>query len=176
MFPKILVFVLLTVMILYSGFATFNMFVYGEELKEIAVITSLLNSGGFVYAIKIVFSINVIFTYTLMVFPANLIIDGYMYGRMPKSRKRMWLKNMNRIVIAAFCVILCIALGNKTDKFLSLVGTLASTPVSFTIPCLYHLRLCNPSKWEKVLNWAIIGLSFLILVFCSGFNIWTWND
>lgn len=175
-FPKILFLVMLTVMVVYSGFGTFNLFVYGDKLEGVPVITSLLDQGAVVWVIKIAFSINVIFTYTLMIFPANIIIDHYMYGRMPKSRKRQLLKNLNRVVLAAFTVIVCILLGNKLDKFLSLIGTLASTPVSFTIPCVYHLRLCNPDRTGKIIDWSIIAFSFVILIFCSGFNIYTWND
>lgn len=175
-FPKILFLVMLTVMVVYSGFGTFNLFVYGDKLEGVPVITSLLDQGAVVWVIKIAFSINVIFTYTLMIFPANIIIDHYMYGRMPKSRKRQLLKNLNRVVLAAFTVIVCILLGNKLDKFLSLIGTLASTPVSFTIPCVYHLRLCNPDRKGKIIDWSIIAFSFVILIFCSGFNIYTWND
>ncbi len=174
-FPMILVMVLLTVLVLYTGFGEYNYFVYGTSLTD-PLITSILDDGAFVWVIKILFSVNVIFTYTLMIFPANVIMEGYIFRRMPKSKKRMWLKNLFRTVVVIFTLVVCLLLKNKLDKFLSLIGTLTSTPVSFTIPCIFHLVLCKPNTLHKVIDWIIIGISILIFFICSGFNIWTWND
>ena len=111
-----------------------------------------------------------------MIFPANVILESYIFKNMPKSKKRQWLKNLFRSFMVLFTIVVCLLLQNRLDKFLSLIGTLASTPVSFTIPCLFHLMLCKPDKLNKAIDWGIIAISALILVFCSGFTIWTWND
>ena len=180
-FPKLLFFVVCTVMVLYTGFGTFNYFVYGDLLVDPLItsnLTSETSQAGniLVYVIKIVFSFNIIFTYTLMIFPVNTILESYFFHKMPKSKKRQWLKNLSRTIIVMLTVVICILLKDKLDKFLSLIGTLASTPVSITIPCLFHYILCKPTQTEKIVNIGIIILSVLILVFCSGFTLWTWND
>ena len=176
LFPRILTLVMLTVLIMYSIFGVFNLFVYGDLLNDTPLITSLLDQGWVVYVIKICFAINVIFTQTLMIFPANIILEQYLFRGMPKSRKRQWLKNLTRTILFVLATIACLALGDKLDKFLSLVGSAAATPISFTIPCFYHYALCKPTTRGKVIDISIIVLSFVILIFCSGFNIWTWND
>ncbi len=92
-FPKQLLLVVCTVMVLYTGFGTFNYFVYGDLLVDPLITTNLQDVGTkggdiLVYIIKIFFSLNVIFTYTLMIFPVNSIIESYLFRDMPKSRKR----------------------------------------------------------------------------------------
>ena len=108
-FPKILLFVLMTVMILYTGFGEFNYCAYGGQLED-PLITTYLDQGVLVWIIKIFFSINIIFTYTLMIFPANIIIEGYVYRNMEKSFKRQMLKNLTRSIMVAFTVTFCLLL------------------------------------------------------------------
>ena len=168
--------VLLTVFFLYSGFGIFNLFAYGDYISDKPLITQALEKGVAVYIIKIAFAINVIFTYTLMIFPATIIFEEYLFKNWQKSRKRQWMKNLSRSITVLFTLVVCYLLGNKLDKFLSLIGTLASTPVAFTLPCMFHLAINKPDRNGKIIDYGIIVLSIIILIFCSGFNIWTWND
>lgn len=64
LYPKILFYVLLTVMVLYVSFGEFCLFVYGN-LIQLPLITENLPSGVVVWIIKIFFSINLFFTYPL---------------------------------------------------------------------------------------------------------------
>ena len=140
MYSRILLYVLLTVMILYVGFGEYCLFIYGEDLK-LPLITANLPQGAVVQIIKIMFSINLVFTYPLQLHPASVIIESYIFKGMPKSKKRMWLKNLSRTIIVALTVGFCISLGNSLDKFISVLGSLACTPISFTLPCIFHLKL-----------------------------------
>jgi amino acid permease len=69
-------------------------------------------------------------------------------------------------------------LGNALDKFISVLGSLACTPISFTLPCIFHLKLCGPelTKSQRYIDYFIIALSIFIMIFCTGFTIWNWND
>jgi proton-coupled amino acid transporter len=62
--PIILLFVLLTNLFLYTGFGEFCLLVYGDELKN-PLITENLHFGIIEWIIKLVFSINVVISYTL---------------------------------------------------------------------------------------------------------------
>ena len=128
------------------------------------------------WVIKFLYSINIVISITLQAFPANIIIEGYVFGKMEKSTKKTWLINFQRIALIALSVVICIVLGDSLDKFNSLIGTFAATPVVFTIPCIMHMYLCNPTRLQMILNWGVIVFSVIVLFFCSGFTIWTWND
>ncbi|CDW89459.1 UNKNOWN [Stylonychia lemnae] len=175
LYPRILFAVLCTVLFLYTFFAEFNYFAYGDKIVD-PLITALLPTGIIVYLVKNFFTLNMVITFPLQVYPANIIIESYIFKNMKPSKKEYILKNLSRTVLSALAVIVTISLGDGTDKFLSLVGSLACCPVSFAIPALLHYHLCNPTKNEKIVDILLCVIAGLILVFCTGFTIWTWNE
>jgi proton-coupled amino acid transporter len=77
--------------------------------------------------------------------------------------------------MVAFTVIISLALGQKLTEFLSLLGGLACTPIAFTLPALFHYKLCAETKKDKYIDIAIIILSLIIMVFCTVFCLINWN-
>jgi solute carrier family 36 (proton-coupled amino acid transporter) len=65
MYPKILFYVLLTVMALYVSFGEYCLFIYGEKLVTPLITDNLPPGSVVVYLIKVFFSINLVFTYPL---------------------------------------------------------------------------------------------------------------
>lgn len=177
MYPRILFYVLLTVMLLYVSFGEYCLFIYGDLLQTPLITDNLPKEGIVVYLIKILFSINLVFTYPLQLHPASTIIESYLFRGMNKSPKRMWLKNLSRTILVLFTVIFCLSLGNSLDKFISVLGSLACTPISFTLPCIFHLKLFanELTPRQRYIDYAIIALSLFIMVFCTGFTLWNWN-
>jgi proton-coupled amino acid transporter len=127
-------------MILYVSFGEYCLFIYGDLLKK-PLITDNLPTGIVVQLVRIFFSINLIFTYPLQLHPASIIMESYLFRNMEKSKKRTWLKNLFRTAIVLFTVIFCLSLKDSLDKFISVLGSLACTPISFTLPCIFHLKL-----------------------------------
>ena len=40
------------------------------------------------YFVKIAFSLNLVFSYPLVIHPANLVLESYLFGSWAKTRKR----------------------------------------------------------------------------------------
>ena len=93
-FPKILLAVMVTNVILYSTFGEYCLFVYGNELVGKPLITMNLPNIPIVWAIKGIFCINVIVSVSLMCFPANNITEGYLYKNMKESKLKYWVINL----------------------------------------------------------------------------------
>jgi hypothetical protein len=142
------------------------------------LITKYLEPQGLlVYMIKIAYSINLVITFPLTVYPANIIIESYMFGHMEPSKTRTSLKNISRTLVSLIGVATCFFVGQGVDKFISLSGTFACTPISILLPAMFHLKLAGPlTPLQKWTDYAMIGLSVLIVLFCSSFTIYTWND
>jgi solute carrier family 36 (proton-coupled amino acid transporter) len=64
-FPRIVLYVLLTNMLLYTGFGEFCMFVYGDSMTGVPLITEMLEGDWPVYVIKILYSVNVVISIAL---------------------------------------------------------------------------------------------------------------
>lgn len=178
-YPTILMAVMTTVLVVYLSFGEFCYFVYGDDLQSNPIILNNLPidttfNKVFISILRILFSINLFFTYPLVIFPANMIIESYIFKNMVKSRKRQWLKNLYRTGMVAFTVVLALSLGNSLNEFLSLLGSLACTPIAFTLPALFHYKLCAKSKRDKAIDIVIIVVSVFIFFFCSAFNLYSW--
>lgn len=93
-FPKLLLAVMLTNVILFTGFGEFCLFVYGSELEGKPLITMNLPDGPIIWTLKAVFSINVIISISLCAFPANNIIERYVFSGMKDTKVKYWLVNL----------------------------------------------------------------------------------
>lgn len=56
------------------------------------------------YGIIILFCIQLMFTYPLVLYPANIIVESVLYRGWPKSKKRQWSKNLTRTILVAITV------------------------------------------------------------------------
>ena len=176
LFNKTLLVVLATVFTVYTSFGVYCYFIYGDSLVDPLITANLQPQGLLVYIIKVAFSINLVLTFPLTVYPANIIVESYLFEGTKASKTRTYLKNLSRTIVSMIGVGVCVVVGSEVDKFISLSGTLACTPISFFLPAMFHLKLAGPlTKTEKFIDYGIIGLSMLILVFCTGFTLWTWK-
>jgi amino acid permease len=168
---------MLTVVTLSVGFGEITLMAYGKKLESTPLITSQLpNGNAWVWTVKILFCFNLIFSYPLVIYPANTIIEGYLYRGMPKSRKRQMLKNITRSIMVLFTVVVAITLGTSLAKFLSILGAVACTPIAFTLPCLFHYHIVAKTICEKAIDIIIIIFSLIVFAFCSFWTLYNWND
>ena len=76
-------------------------------------------------------------------------------------------KNITRTCVICVVVVITIMLGDKLDKFLSILGSVTCTPMAFTFPAMFHLKACAETTSQKALDWFIIILSIIIFFYCS---------
>jgi len=166
---------MVTNVFLYTVFGEYCLFAYGKELIGIPLITSNLPEITIVYILKAIFCVNVIISISLCSFTGHIICETYAFSKLKEGPLKFWLINLQRTLILGIAVIACISLGDSLDKFNSLVGTVAATPVAFMIPCILHLKLCHPSKLQKILDVAVIIFSIFVMSLCTGYTLWTWE-
>mmetsp|Transcript_12174 Transcript_12174/g.16812 ORF Transcript_12174/g.16812 Transcript_12174/m.16812 type:complete len:80 (+) Transcript_12174:1198-1437(+) len=79
--------------------------------------------------------------------------------------------------MVALTVVMGLLLWDSLDKFLSLLGGLACTPIAFILPTLFYIKGgLNKNKCEYYLNWFVVIISSIIAVFCSFWSIYAWNE
>lgn len=77
-FRFLLTLVMLTNLILFTGFGLLCLFIYGaDELQDKPLITMSLPDTPAVHCLKAIFSINVIVSIAMCTYPANAIIESY---------------------------------------------------------------------------------------------------
>lgn len=168
-----------TVLIAYSFFGTFCCIAWGGKDKDYPGIRPLITDDlpeNFIgYGVKILFSVNLFFSYPLQLYPAHIVIENILYVGWPKSKKRQMMKNISRSCLVLFTVLLTVSIGTKLDKFLGIMGALTCTPIAFTFPALFHLKAVAETKCEKIIDIIIVLFSIFVLIFCTTLGFINWS-
>ena len=91
LYKHVLVAVMLTVVSSYLLFGELCYAVWGKDVATIVVSNLPTDSNFnniFVAIIIILFCVNLVFTYPLVIYPANLCIENIIFKGWPKSKKR----------------------------------------------------------------------------------------
>jgi len=158
------------IVFVYVTFSEFCLFVYYNEMilpNSSPLIVDLLPPCIIAYIIKVLFSLNLIISYPLMLYPANLVIESYLYRGWVKSRKRQMFKNVNRALLVLLTIVIALVAWDKLDLLLSITGALFCTPIAFILPALFHYKVCAETKCQKFTDLFIAGISTVILIFCT---------
>ena len=75
--------------VLYIVFTEYCVFAYGVDKLTDPIITSALPAQSWVtYAVKVMFSLNLVFSYPLVIHPANIVLEDWLFKGWPKTRTR----------------------------------------------------------------------------------------
>ena len=163
---KIVYAVILTVLLTYICFGQFCVFAWGSDMKT-PLISDQLPDGFISYTIKLLFSLNLVFSYPLQLYPVNIIVDNVFFLGWKKTPRRQLAKNTSRSITVALTIIATILLGDKLDKFLSILGALSCTPIAFIFPALFHHKASANTTTQKNKDKAIVVLGLCIMVYCT---------
>lgn len=167
-----------TLTILYIFFGTFCCMSYGKFLQPL-VTENLPTKSVVTSVVKILFCMNVIFGYSIIIAPANRIMEMWLFSGSERfqngpSWQRKWAKNASRLLIASLAIILALFLAEKLDKFLGLLGALFCAPLALTLPAILHFKALAKTRAQKIADIILIIISFAILVLCTTQSIITW--
>jgi solute carrier family 36 (proton-coupled amino acid transporter) len=175
---KLLVKVLIFIAVMFIAFGELCIFSFGEAAVNASpLITSALpQTSVFIWIIEILFCFNLIFSYPLVIYPANMVVESYLFHDWPKTRKRQMCKNLTRSLMVLVTIVMALAIWDYLDKFLSIAGALFCTPIAFILPAMFHLKGAAVSGSEKIYDICIIIGGCIILVFCTIFGIVAWDE
>ena len=147
-----------------------NYFIHEKSRKKMDRTTDIL------IIVNVLWIINLIFTYPLVLHPANIIIESYIFRGWPKSFKRQWMKNISRTCLVTFTVVLAVWLMETLDKLESLNGAFAWIPIAFLFPALLHYKLDAETNRQKIIDLVIAGFSILLQITWTVVTFMFWND
>lgn len=124
------------------------------------------------------FILNLIFSYPLVINPANLVVESYVFKNMPDGRKKYWLTNLTRALMVAATIVCALVIWEQLDMFLSVAGALACTPLCFILPAIFHYKACAETKGQKRFDMFLIVSCTFIMIFCTiwGVGCWVLSD
>ncbi|KAN0065731.1 hypothetical protein ACQY0O_000861 [Thecaphora frezii] len=170
-FPKALTGVMAGVMVLFASAGALSYMAFGSEIQTV-VITNLPQNSRFVQAMQCLYSLAILLSAPLQLFPALAVLEKGLFSRSGKYNWKVKAeKNLFRCLVVVVCSLAAWAGANDLDKFVSLVGSVACVPLCFIYPPLLHLKAAATKPATKALNYAMLVFGVVCLVFAGSQTI-----
>ena len=170
----------LSVGFVYMSFGLITYLTFGASTESIITLNvkNIDPHNPAIIILQVAYSIALLLTFPVQMFPAAKIIESYFFEHEPKSSLLTSKKNALRIVLSCVSGLLATIGGSSFDNFVSLVGGLFCVPLTFTFPALFHLLIVgkdpNFSYRDKWIDYLIIALGCSASIACTVVSIYYW--
>jgi amino acid permease len=127
--------------------------------------------------VRVLYSIAIMCSYPLQIFPGTLILEEYLIEPcgLPPPRRKL-AKNCLRTAVVVLTCVTAIYAGKALDNFVALIGTIGSIPLGWIVPTLVHLWIFwkdTPGR-TKALHALLATVGILSMVLSGSITISTW--
>lgn len=153
---------------------------------------NLPQDDKFVNASQFLYSIAILLSTPLQLFPAVRIMENGLFAPQKSGKRSLkvkWEKNAFRTLVVVLCAVIAWVGAADLDKFVSLIGSLAwsvplsfpsprselcadpelsqSVPLGLIYPALLHLKACAQTRRQKVADVALIAFGVAATLYTS---------
>lgn len=155
-FPKVLTGVMLFLMVLFCGGGVMSYLTFGADVQTV-VIVNLDTTSKFTQAVQFLYSLAILLSVPLQLFPAVRIMENGIFERSGKQSMLVkWQKNFFRFCVVLFCGALSYFGAADLDKFVSFIGSFACVPLCYVYPAMLHYKACARTRKQKVADIALM--------------------
>jgi hypothetical protein len=178
-FATLLTIALITLFTIHTSFSELAYYYFGDSLVEPLVQEQIpmTNTGYKVTMIiaKLLFVVNIIFSFPLLIYVTNQIVESYVFCKMKYSTLRTWLKNLSRTVIVTIAALVAYFFYYQLHKIFSFFGVVIGSFVVLITPALIHYREVSETKSSRVINVLIIIYASIMALVLGTLIIYNWN-
>ena len=140
-FPLVLAIVMIIITIIYTLMGALSYAAFGSSTKTV-VLLNLPQDNKFVNAVQLLYSVAILLSTPLQLFPAIRIAENGLFTRSGKYDSYIkWKKNVFRFFLVAVCAAIAWGGAADLDKFVALIGSFACVPLVMIYPVShYHSR------------------------------------
>lgn len=139
-FPPVLAGVMIFITVLFISMGALSYAAFGSATKTV-VLLNLPQDSKFVNTIQLLYSLAILLSTPLQLFPAIRIMENEIFSRSGKNNPYIkWKKNVFRFFLVVMCALIAWGGAGDLDKFVSLVGSFACVPLVYVYPV--RTRLC----------------------------------
>ncbi|OZJ06726.1 hypothetical protein BZG36_00435 [Bifiguratus adelaidae] len=160
-FNRVLFTVMMVITTVFTCVGFFGYLAYGKNVQTVALLN--LPPGPLVNTIQLLYAVAIVLSNPVILFPAIRIIEQGLFGPHKTGRNNpviKWQKNCLRISIVVLGICIAWIGAADLDKFISLIGSVCCTPLSFIFPPLFHYKCVAESKAMKAFNIAFMTFVF----------------
>ena len=173
-FPGVLAFVTITITLLFTSVGALSYAAYGSQ-TETVVLLNMPQDDKFVNAVQFLYSVAILLSTPLQLFPAARIMENELFSRSGKYNPYIkWQKNIFRFFLVCVCSLIAWGGANDLDKFVSLVGSFACVPLVYMYPPLLHLKAVARTRWARALDWILFVFGVIGCVYTTALTVQQW--
>lgn len=186
-FPKVLRSVIIVVTILFATMGSIGYLIYGSKVETV-ILLNLPQQNIFVNIIQLLYSLAIMLSTPLQLFPAIKIIEDKFFPKFIKiysdnnkdeepvnvsyqvysgklNWKIKWWKNLVRSIIVSSVVTYAYFGINSLDKVVAIVGSFCCLPLVYVVPPMLHLR-CYTKGLKKSIHTTERQIGMIIWFDC----------
>ncbi|KAJ2077994.1 hypothetical protein H4R24_004788 [Coemansia sp. RSA 988] len=148
---------------------------FGDSVEPV-VLLNLPHNSMWTLGVQLLYSLAIIMSVPLQLFPATRIIESGLFTRSGKGNPVVkWQKNLFRSLLVLLITMIALFGAEKLDNFIAIVGAGACLPLSFLYPVMLHYRTLANSWWSRLKDMILIAISLFGLVYVTFISIDTWG-
>lgn len=173
-FPGVLAVVMVVITVVFTSMGALSYAAYGSKTKTV-VILNLPQDSKMVNAVQFLYSLAILLSTPLQLFPAIRIMENELFTRSGKYNPYIkWQKNIFRFFLVFFCALLAWGGAGDLDKFVSLVGSFACVPLVFVYPPMLHLKAVAKTNSQRILDYVVAVFGVCCCAYTTALTIQQW--
>lgn len=133
-FPPVLAAVMIIITVVFVSMGALSYAAFGSSTKTV-VLLNLPQDDKFVNAVQFLYSLAILLSTPLQLFPAIRIMENAFFTRSGKNNLKIKLgKNVFRFVLVMVCALIAWGGAGDLDKFVAIIGTFCCLPLVYVYP------------------------------------------
>ncbi|KAL8764399.1 MAG: hypothetical protein Q9184_000104 [Pyrenodesmia sp. 2 TL-2023] len=173
-FPPVLAAVMVIITVIFVSMGAFSYAAFGSSTKTV-VLLNLPQDDKFVNAVQFLYSLAILLSTPLQLFPAIRIMENAFFTRSGKNDLKIKLgKNVFRFSLVMVCALIAWGGARDLDKFVAIIGTFCCLPLVYVYPALLHFRAVAHTPWQKVSDVCLCAFGLIMMVYTTGLTLQSW--
>ena len=173
-FPGVLAIVMVIITTLFISIGALSYAAYGSHTQTV-VILNLPQDDKFVNAVQFLYSLAILLSTPLQLFPAIRIMENELFSRSGKYNPYIkWQKNIFRFCLVVTCALIAWGGAGDLDKFVALVGSFACVPLVYVYPPLLHLKAVARRPWQRIADYVLCCFGVVGCAYTTVLSIYLW--
>ncbi|MCJ1270005.1 neutral amino acid transporter [Lobaria immixta] len=173
-FPSVLAFVMIVITSLFVFMGTLSYAAFGSKTRTV-VLLNLPQDDRLVNTVQLLYSIAILLSTPLQMFPAIRIAENELFTRSGKHHPYIkWKKNVFRFFLVTMCALLAWGGAADLDKFVALSGNFLCVPLVYIYPALLHLKAVAQSRTQKVADIVLCVVGIVVMVYTTTLTVQSW--
>ncbi|KAJ5175294.1 Amino acid transporter [Penicillium canariense] len=173
-FPGVLAGVMVIITLIFLSAGALSYAAYGSTTKTV-ILLNLPQDDKFVNVVQLLYSLAILLSTPLQLFPAIRILENELFTRSGKYNPYIkWKKNVFRFFLVVVCAFVAWCGADDLDRFVSLVGSFACVPLIYVYPPLLHLRACAQSRRQVIADITLATFGVICCVYTTSLTLQNW--